>query len=53
LDVPTIAQSGAEYSGIFEDVKKRHIIEVLNTTRRRLRCKDGAAEIFGINPKTL
>ncbi len=53
LDVPTIAQSGSEQSGTLEEVEKRHIIEALNTTGWRVSGKDGAAEILGINPKTL
>ena len=33
--------------------KQRHIIETLETTGWRVSGKDGAAEILGINPKTL
>ena len=53
LDVPKIAQSGAEQSETLEEAEKRHIIEALNTTGWRVSGKDGAAEILGINPKTL
>lgn len=53
LDVPKIAQSDADQSGTLEEVDKRHIIEALNTTGWRVSGKDGAAEILGINPKTL
>ncbi len=53
LDVPKIAQSGADQSETLEEVEKRHIIEALNTTGWRVSGKDGAAEILGINPKTL
>jgi len=53
LDVPKIAQSGAEQSGTLEEVEKRRIIEALNATGWRVSGKDGAAEILGINPKTL
>ena len=53
LDVPKIAPSVADHSGTLEEVEKRHIIEVLNTTGWRVSGKDGAAEILGINPKTL
>jgi DNA-binding NtrC family response regulator len=53
LDVPKIAQSGADQSGTLEEVEKRHIIEALNTTGWRVSGKDGAAEILGVNPKTL
>src|SRR5512135_2579563 len=53
LDVPKIAQSGAEQPGTLEEVEKRHIMEALNATGWRVSGKDGAAEILGINPKTL
>src|SRR5208283_3072477 len=53
LDVPKIVDSGADQSGTLEDSEKRHIIEALNTTGWRVSGKDGAAEILGINPKTL
>ena len=53
LDVPKIAQSGEDQSGTLEEVEKRHIIEALNTTGWRVSGKDGAAEILGVNPKTL
>jgi formate hydrogenlyase transcriptional activator len=53
LDVPKIAQSGADPSRTLEEAEKRHIIEALNTTGWRVSGRDGAAEILGINPKTL
>jgi formate hydrogenlyase transcriptional activator len=53
LDVPKMAQSGADQSGTLEEVEKRHIIEALSTTGWRVSGKNGAAEILGINPKTL
>jgi len=53
LDVPKIAQSGADLSGTLEETEKRHIIEALNTTGWRVSGKAGAAEVLGINPKTL
>jgi transcriptional regulator with GAF, ATPase, and Fis domain len=52
LDVPKIVQWGAE-SETLEEAEKRHIIAVLNTTGWRVSGKEGAAEILGINPKTL
>jgi transcriptional regulator with GAF, ATPase, and Fis domain len=42
-----------ENSGTLEDVEKRHIIEALKATEWRVSGKNGAAEILGINPKTL
>jgi formate hydrogenlyase transcriptional activator len=53
LDVPKITRSDANQSGTLEEVEKRRIIEALNTTGGRVSGKDGAAEILGINPKTL
>ena len=53
LDVPKITQAGAGQSETLEEVEKQHIIEALNTTGWRVSGKDGAAEILGINPKTL
>jgi transcriptional regulator with GAF, ATPase, and Fis domain len=53
LDVPKLAQSGADWSGTLEEVEKQHIIEALNTAGWRVSGKKGAAEILDINPKTL
>ena len=53
LDMPKITQSGAEQCGTLDEAEKRHIIEALKTTGWRVSGKDGAAEILGINPKTL
>ena len=53
FDVPKMAQSGAEQSGTLEEGEKRQIIKALNTTGWRVSGKGGAAEILGINPKTL
>lgn len=55
IDVPKIVQSGADQpgGGTLEKVEKEHIINALNTTGWRVSGKGGAAEILGINPKTL
>jgi PAS domain S-box-containing protein len=53
MDLPKIVQSGADQAWTLEEAEKRHIIEALNTTGWRVSGKDGAAEILGINPKTL
>lgn len=53
FDVPKIAQSGADQSGTLDETEKQHIIKALNTTGWRVSGKNGAAEILGINPKTL
>ena len=52
-DIPKIAQSGAGQSVTLEEAEKRHIIGVLDATEWRISGKDGAAEILGMNPKTL
>jgi formate hydrogenlyase transcriptional activator len=53
VDVPKRAQSKTDQSGTLGEVEKRHIIEALNTTGWRVSGKDGAAEVLGLNPKTL
>ncbi|NTU43096.1 MAG: sigma 54-interacting transcriptional regulator [Nitrospirales bacterium] len=53
LNAPKIAQSCAGRSITLEEAERQHIVEVLNTTGWRVSGKDGAAEILGINPKTL
>jgi DNA-binding NtrC family response regulator len=53
VDMPKIKQTGAGQSGTLEEVEKRRIIEALKTTGWRVSGKGGAAEILGINPKTL
>jgi len=53
LDVPKIAQSCADRPETLEEVEKRHIIEALKSTGWRVSGKGGAAEVLGINPKTL
>jgi len=53
FEVPKIVRSGADQFWTLEDSEKRHIIEALNITGWRVSGKGGAAEILGINPKTL
>jgi DNA-binding NtrC family response regulator len=53
LEVPKIVHLDSDQPGTLEEVEKRHIIEVLNTTGWRVSGKGGAAAILGINPKTL
>jgi PAS domain S-box-containing protein len=53
FDIPKIEQLAIEPSGTLDEVDKRRIIEALNSTGWRVSGKDGAAEILGINPKTL
>jgi len=53
LDVPKIGRSDAEQPRTLEEAEKQHIIHALNATGWRVSGKDGAADILGINPKTL
>jgi len=53
MDIPKIAESRTVQFGTLEDVEKGHIIEALNRTGWRVSGKNGAAEVLGINPKTL
>lgn len=53
LNVPRIVRSGVKESGTLADVERQHIIETLNTTQWRVSGRDGAADILGMNPKTL
>ncbi|MBI5057853.1 MAG: sigma 54-interacting transcriptional regulator [Nitrospirae bacterium] len=53
VDVPKIAESKTVRAMTLEEVEKRHIIEALNTTGWRVSGKNGAAEVLGLNPKTL
>jgi PAS domain S-box-containing protein len=53
VDAPKIAQSGAGHPMTLEEAEKRHIVEALNRTGWQVSGKDGAAEILGINAKTL
>jgi len=53
FDMPRIARSDAKKPGTLAETEKQSIIEALNTTQWQVSGKDGAAEILGINPKTL
>jgi DNA-binding NtrC family response regulator len=53
LDAPKLAQAGIDQTGTLEEVEKRRIIEALSATEWQVSGKNGAAEILGINPKTL
>ena len=53
LDVPKILQPDTDQSQTLEEAEKQHIIEALNSTGWQVSGKNGAAEILGINPKTL
>jgi transcriptional regulator with GAF, ATPase, and Fis domain len=53
LDVPKPAPAGTNQCMTLEEAEKQHITEALNKTGWRVSGRDGAAEILGINPKTL
>lgn len=53
LDIPKNSQLCADQTRTLEEVEKEHIIEALNATGWRVSGKNGAAEILGVNPKTL
>jgi DNA-binding NtrC family response regulator len=53
IDIPKIAESKTVQSITLEEAEKRHIIEALKATGWQISGKNGAAEVLGINPKTL
>ena len=55
LDVKQPQTTGMERTGdaSLAENEKRHILNVLNRTRWRIKGKDGAADILKINPSTL
>jgi PAS domain S-box-containing protein len=53
MDIPKIAESKTVRSITLEEAEKRHIIEALKATGWQVSGKNGAAEVLGINPKTL
>jgi len=53
LDLPKLEQSGKDHSRTLNEVEKQHILEALKTAGWQVSGKGGAAEILGLNPKTL
>ena len=53
MDLSKIAESKTVQSMTLEEAEKRHIIEALKATGWQVSGKNGAAEVLGINPKTL
>jgi len=53
MDLPKLAQPGTNHCGTLEEAEKRHILEALKTAGWQVSGKGGAAEILGLNPKTL
>ncbi len=53
METPKIAEAINGQLSNLEEVERRHIIQVLNTTGWKVSGRKGAAEILGMNPKTL
>ncbi|MFA6900903.1 MAG: sigma-54 dependent transcriptional regulator [Desulfurivibrionaceae bacterium] len=53
IALPKIAPPIVCQSGTLEELERRHIIDILDSTGWRVSGKDGAAMILGLNPKTL
>jgi transcriptional regulator with GAF, ATPase, and Fis domain len=53
IEIPTSFEAKNGRPGTLEEIESRHIIDVLNSTGWRVSGKAGAAEILGLNPKTL
>jgi transcriptional regulator with GAF, ATPase, and Fis domain len=52
-EMPAFKESDRLYGATLKDVEKNHIIKVLKETGWRVKGKNGAAEILGLNPTTL
>ena len=53
LDVPELAHPGTNQARTLEEVERKHITEALKATGWKVSGKNGAAEVLGLNPKTL
>ena len=53
IEIPKSIEAKNGRPGTLEEIESRHIIDVLNSTGWRVSGKGGAAEILGLNPKTL
>ena len=53
VEIPRSIETATFQNKTLEEVEKKHIIEVLETTGWRVRGKNGAAEILGLKPTTL
>ena len=53
IDIPTIGESQTFSRGTLEEVEKKHITEVLESTGWKVSGEKGAAKILDLNPKTL
>jgi len=53
VDLPKISDSTKPQSVTLEELERRHILGVLESTGWRVRGKNGAAELLGLKPTTL
>jgi formate hydrogenlyase transcriptional activator len=53
IETPKMAETKNGKLSTLEEVERRHIIQVLNSTGWKVSGGKGAAEILGMNPKTL
>jgi transcriptional regulator with GAF, ATPase, and Fis domain len=53
MEIPKSIEAKNGRPGTLEEIESRHIIDVLNSTGWRVSGKGGAAELLGLNPKTL
>jgi len=53
IEIPNTPKQPVEQRISLEEIERKHIITVLNTTGWKVSGKNGAAEILGLNPKTL
>jgi transcriptional regulator with GAF, ATPase, and Fis domain len=53
VEIPRSVDTATFQNKTLEEVEKKNIIEVLETTGWRVRRKNGAAEIPGLKPTTL
>ncbi len=53
IEIPKSIEAKNGSLGTLDEIESRHIIDVLNSTGWRVSGKGGAAEILGLNPKTL
>jgi transcriptional regulator with GAF, ATPase, and Fis domain len=52
LPLPEAVQLRAQ-NFLFEEMARKHILSVLETTNWRIKGKDGAAQMLGLKPTTL
>jgi formate hydrogenlyase transcriptional activator len=53
IDISGIGERRTFSQGTLEEVEKKHIIDVLESTGWKVSGEKGAARVLGLNPKTL